>query len=96
MNRTGVVSLTYWPDGRWVRGDSDWIGPNSLMLGLPGSAPVHLGRTGLATAVEETFATDEGGPITKKEEELFLPQAVSGSVAARRRIIDAYTELATM
>jgi hypothetical protein len=30
------------------------------------------------------------------EEELLLPQAVSGSVSARRRIVDAYAELATV
>jgi hypothetical protein len=77
-------------------GESDRVGPNALMLSPPGSAPVHLGRTGLATAVEDAFASEGTRPISRTEEELLLPQAVSGSVSARRRIIDAYAELATM
>jgi hypothetical protein len=77
-------------------GESDRIGPNALLLSPPGSAPVHLGRTGLASAVEEAFASEGDNPISRAEEELLLPQAISGSVSARRRIIDAYAELATM
>jgi hypothetical protein len=77
-------------------GESDRIGPNALLLSPPGSAPVHLGRTGLASAVEDAFASEGGNPITREEEELLLPQAVRGSESARRRIIDAFAELATM
>jgi hypothetical protein len=77
-------------------GESDRIGPNAFLLSRPGSAPIHLGRTGLASAVEDAFASEGDTPITRTEEEMLLPLAVSGSVPARRRIIDAYAELATM
>jgi hypothetical protein len=77
-------------------GESDRIGPNALLLTPPGSAPVHLGRTGLVSAVEDAFDGKRDAPISRAEEELLLPQAISGSVSARRRIIDAYAELATM
>ena len=77
-------------------GESDRIGPNAILLSPPGSAPVHLGRSGLASAVEDAFAGEGDKPITRMEEQLLLPQAVSGSVSARRRIIDAYAELATV
>jgi hypothetical protein len=77
-------------------GESDRIGPNAFLLSRSGSAPVHLGRTGLASAVEDAFASEGAKPISRTEEEMLLPSAVSGSVIARRRIIDAYAELATM
>jgi hypothetical protein len=77
-------------------GESDRIGPNAFLLSRPGSAPIHLGRTGLASAVEDAFASDGPRPISRAEEKVLLPQAVNGSVTARRRIIDAYAELATM
>jgi hypothetical protein len=77
-------------------GESDRIGPNAVLLSPPGSAPVHLGRSGFASAVEDAFASGGYAPLSRMEEELLLPQAVGGSVSARRRIIDAYAELATM
>lgn len=77
-------------------GDSEWIGPNTLLLTPPGVAPVHIGRTGLATAVEQAFASEGEHPLPRSEEERLLPLAVSGSVSARRRLIDAYAALATM
>lgn len=77
-------------------GESDRIGPNALLLSPPGSAPVHLGRTGLASAVEDAFASEGDRPISRTEEESLLPKAISGSLSARRRIIDAYAVLATM
>jgi hypothetical protein len=77
-------------------GESDRIGPNAFLLSRPGSAPIHLGRAGLASAVEDAFASEGDRPITRTEEEVLLPRAVNGSVTARRRIIDSYSELATM
>ena len=77
-------------------GESDRIGPNAFLLSRPGSAPIHLERTGLASAVEEAFASEGDKPITRTEEDVLVPRAVNGSVTARRRIIDAYAELATM
>jgi hypothetical protein len=77
-------------------GESDRIGPNAFLLNPPGSAPVHLAQTGLASAVEHAFAGGGQAPLSRMDEELLLLQAVSGSVSARRRIIDAYAELATM
>jgi hypothetical protein len=92
--RRAVDLLAGWSLG--ADGDADWIGPNSLLLTPPGSAPVHLARTGLATAVEDAFAPDGGHPIARAEEELLRSQAVAGSVSARRRLVDTYAELATM
>jgi hypothetical protein len=77
-------------------GESDRIGPNAFLLSRPGSTPIHLGRTGLTSAVEDAFASEGDQPLSRAEEEMLLPHAVSGSVTARRRIIDAYAELATM
>lgn len=92
--RRAVDLLAGWSLG--ADGDSDWIGANSLLLTPAGAAPVHLGRTGLATAVEDAFAPDEGNPPSREEEERLLSEAVRGSVPARRRLIDTYAELATM
>jgi hypothetical protein len=48
------------------------------------------------SAVEEVFAGLGPRPLSRDEEERLIPQAVAGSVNARRRIIDAYAELATL
>ncbi len=48
------------------------------------------------SAVEDALASETDRPISREEEELLLPQAINGSVNARRRIIDSYAELATI
>jgi hypothetical protein len=77
-------------------GEADWIGPNAVLLRSPGTAPVHVGRSGLVSAVDDAFAGDDGRRISRGEEERLLRQAIGGSVTARRRLIDTYAELATM
>jgi hypothetical protein len=77
-------------------GELDRIGPNTVLARPVHSPPVHLGRTGLVSAVEEAFAGDGPAPMTRDEEERLLPLALAGSVSARRRIIDTYAELATL
>jgi hypothetical protein len=91
--RRAVDLLAGWSLG--AEGDSDWIGSNSLLVTPAGAASVHLGRTGLATAVEGAFATDAGDPLSRSEEERLLSEAVKGSVPAQRRLIDTYAGLAT-
>lgn len=63
----------------------------------PANCPaVQLAKRGFVSAVEEVFAGDGRRPLNRDEEERLIPQAVAGSVGARRRIIDAYAELATL
>jgi hypothetical protein len=78
------------------KGELDRIGPNTVVARSADAAPVHLGRAGLVSAVEEILATDVSPPMTRVEEERLVPLAVAGSVEARRRIVDAYAELATL
>jgi hypothetical protein len=91
--RRAVDLLAGWSLG--AEGESDWIGRNSLLVAPAGAMPVHLGRSGLANAVEDAFATEEGDPLSRAEEAPLLAEAMRGSAAARRRLIDNYTELAT-
>jgi len=77
-------------------GDVDRIGPNTLLVRPPNCPPVQLAKSGFVSAVEEVFAGDEPRPLSRDEEERLILQAVAGSVNARRRVIDAYAELATL
>jgi hypothetical protein len=77
-------------------GDLDRIGSNTVLARPLNCPPLPLARSGIASAVEEVFAGDGPRPLGRDEEERLLPQAVRGSVSARRRIIDAYAELATL
>jgi hypothetical protein len=78
-------------------GDLDRIGPSTVLARPPDCPPIPIRRGGIASAIEEVFATDgRPQPLTRDEEERLLPQAIRGSESARRRIIDSYTELATL
>jgi hypothetical protein len=77
-------------------GDLDRIGPSTCLARPANCPPVMLGRSGIASAVEEVFAGDGPRPLSRDDEERLLPQAVRGSVSARRRIIDSYAELAAL
>lgn len=77
-------------------GDLDRIGPNTILARPPGSETVRLGRTSLVSAVEEVFANDDVHPLTRQEEARLLPAAVAGSTSARRKLIDAYSDFATV
>jgi hypothetical protein len=74
----------------------DRISPNTVLARPANCPPVPLGRSGIASAVEEVFAGDGPRPLGRDEEERLLPQAVRGSVSARRRIVDSYAELAAL
>jgi hypothetical protein len=77
-------------------GNLDRIGQNTVLARPADSPPVLLGRSGVASAVEEVFASEGSRPLSRDEEERLLPQAIAGSISARRRIIDSYAELATL
>jgi hypothetical protein len=77
-------------------GNLDRIGQNTVLARPANSPAVLLGRNGMASAVEEVFATESSRPLGRDEEERLLPQAIAGSLGARRRIIDSYAELATL
>ena len=77
-------------------GDIDRIGLNTVLARPADCAPVQLGRNGVVSAVEEAFAGDGSLPLSRDEEKRLIPSAVAGSISARRRIIDAYAELATL
>jgi hypothetical protein len=77
-------------------GDLDRIGPNTLLARPANCPPVLLGKSGIASAVEEVFAGDGPRPLSRDDEERLLRKAVRGSVSARRTIIDSYAELAAL
>jgi hypothetical protein len=76
-------------------GDLDEIGANTVAVRPPGAEPVRLSRHGIVSAVHELFTHDDAQPLTRDEEERLLPLATAGSQDARRRLVDAYAELAT-
>lgn len=85
--------------GGWALGaggELDKIGPNTILARPPGCGAVHLSRLSFVSAVEEVFASDDPHPLTREEEERLLPLALVGSAGARRRLIDAYSEFATV
>lgn len=95
QDRRRVVDLlTGWALG--ASGELDKIGPNTILARPPGSGAIHLNRSSLVSAVEEVFAGDGPRPLNREEEERLLPLAVAGSPTARRRLIDAYSEFATV
>jgi hypothetical protein len=77
-------------------GDLDRIGPNTVLVRPLNCPPVQLAKSGMVSVIEEVFAGDGPPPLSRDEEERLIREAVAGSVSARRRIIDAYAELATL
>ena len=94
QRRRVVDLLSGWALG--AGGDLDKIGPNTILACPPGSRTVHLSRSSFVSAVQEVFAGDDPHPLNREEEERLLPLAVAGSASARRRLIDAYSEFATV
>jgi hypothetical protein len=93
-DRTRVLDvLTGWALGSG--GDDDQISPNALTMRAASVGPVHLARRGLVSAVERAFEGDGGG-LTRAEEARLRPAAAAGDVDARRRLVDAYAEIATL
>lgn len=77
-------------------GELDHLSPNTLLARPPGSGAVRLARGKFVSAVDEIVRRDGPVPLTRQEEERLLGEATSGSSEARRRLVDTYTELATL
>jgi hypothetical protein len=77
-------------------GDTDRIGPNALLARPANCPPVQLGKSGVVSVVEEVFADEGRLPLSRNEEQRLVLQAIAGSMSAKRRITDAYAELATL
>lgn len=77
-------------------GELDRIGPNTVLARPPGCPPIRIARSGIVSIVEEVFSSERDARMSRDEEERLLPLAVAGSIDARRRIIDAYAELAAL
>jgi len=77
-------------------GNLDRMSPNTVLAQPFGSPPVRLARSGIASAVEEVFSSTDSVRLSREEEDRLLPLAIGGSISARRRIIDAYAEFATL
>ena len=85
--------LTGWAVG--AGGALDRIGPNAVVARPSGTPPVRMSRPGVMSAMEEAFEGDDH-PLSRDEERRLLRLASSGSLSARRRLVDAYSELATL
>ncbi|MGH9109493.1 MAG: cell division protein SepF [Acidimicrobiales bacterium] len=79
-----------------ANGELDRISPNALLARPPGSGAVRLGRGKFVSAVDEIVRYGGPVPLTRQEEEQLLTEAIRDSSAARRRLVDTYSELATL
>ena len=86
--------LTGWAHG--ANADLDELGSNAVVARPPGSPPVRLSRSDIVTRVEATFESQQGGAWNRDEERELLVLAAAGSADARRRISDAYSEIASV
>lgn len=77
-------------------GNLDRVGPNTLIARPADCPPFSLRKSGITSAVEEVLSQEGRQPLRRDEEERLLPQAVSGSISAQRRLIDSYAELAAL
>lgn len=77
-------------------GNLDKISPNTVLARPAGSGVIRLARHGVLSAVDEAFTGDGPTPLSREEERRLRPLAAAGQEAARRRLVDAYTELATL
>lgn len=77
-------------------GDLDRISPNTVLVRPAGTTAVRLARSGVVSAVNEVFAGDGSGPLSRADEQRLRPLAARGDLEARRRLVDAYSELATL
>jgi hypothetical protein len=83
----------------WVSGASgtlDWLGANTVVLRSPRSPALRLISHGLAAAAERFLTAAAPDALTRDDEIRLRRQAAAGSVDARRRLIDAYAEIATL
>ncbi|MHB1777847.1 MAG: cell division protein SepF [Acidimicrobiales bacterium] len=77
-------------------GELDRFSPNTVLARPPGAGAVRLGRGKFASAVDEIVRNDGPVPLTRQEEQELLTEAIRGSAQARRRLVDTYSELATL
>jgi hypothetical protein len=74
----------------------DWLGANTVALRSPRASVPRLISHGLAGAVEHGLAVESPDVLTRDDEARLRQQALVGSADARRRLIDAYAEIATL
>ena len=74
----------------------DWLGANTVTLRTPRAPQLRLIDHGLADAAQRALTADAPLPLTRGQEARLREQARGGSAEAGRRLIDAYTELATL
>ena len=86
--------ITGWANGAGAA--LDWVGPNTVVLRSPGAPALRLISHGLAGAVEQALTAEAPDALTREEEMRLRTQAGAGSADARRRLIDAYAEIATL
>ena len=86
--------LAGWAIG--ANGVLDRFSPNTVLARPPGSGAVRLGRGKFASAVEEIVRNDIPVPMTRPQAQELLAEATRPSLEARRRLIDTYSELATL
>lgn len=86
--------VTGWASG--AAASLDWLGDNTVALRSPRAVAPRLIGHGLAGAVEHALTFDGTGPLTRDDEQRLRTQAAAGSPDARRRLIDAYAEIATL
>lgn len=74
----------------------DWLGANTVVLRSPRAAAPRLISHGLASAVQHALTAESPDVLTRDDEARLRQQAAAGSADARRRLIDAYAEIATL
>jgi len=67
-----------------------------VVLRSPRALSPRLIHHGLADAVEQALTATAPSMLTRDDERRLRTQAAAGSAAARRRLIDAYAEVATL
>ena len=86
--------LTGWSSGSGSA--LDWLGANSVILRTPSAPPARLINHGPAAAAERALAATSPNILSRDDESRLWSQAAAGSPDARRRLIDAYAEVATL
>ena len=86
--------LTGWASG--AKSSLDWLGANTIVVRSPQAAIPRLISHGLTLAVEHALGEPKRPLVTRDEERRLWTQAAAGSANARRRLIDAYSEFATL
>jgi hypothetical protein len=86
--------LAGWSSGAGVA--LDWLGANTVTLRSPRATSIRLISHGLADATERALSAASTSTLTRDDEPRLWSLAAAGSPDARRRLIDAYAEIATL